>query len=101
LPEILIHNALPILCVDDTSVIVTDSNIVDFQFNITVVFEQLNNWFNVNLLLSKLKKKTCSINFKTENAHQIDCKLQYENKLIANLSDTKLSRIKPPYHIGL
>jgi hypothetical protein len=39
LPEILIHSALPILCIDDTSVIVTDSNTVDFQFNITVVFE--------------------------------------------------------------
>ena len=28
-----------------------------------------------------------SINFKTKNARQIDCTLQYENKFIANLSD--------------
>ena len=51
LSEILIHNALPILFVDDTSVIVNDPNIVDFQFNTKVVFEQLNKWFNVNLFL--------------------------------------------------
>jgi hypothetical protein len=37
LPEVLIYNALPIHFADDTSVIVTDSNIVDFQFNIKVV----------------------------------------------------------------
>ena len=41
LPEVLIYNALPILFADDTRVIVTDSNIVDFQFNIKVV---LNNY---------------------------------------------------------
>ena len=41
LPEVLIRNALPILFADNTSVIVTDSNIVDFHFNIKVVFEQL------------------------------------------------------------
>jgi len=28
-----------------------DSNIVDFQLNIKIVLEQLNDWFNVNLLL--------------------------------------------------
>jgi hypothetical protein len=33
------------------SVTVTVSNIVDFQCNIKVEFEQLNSWFNVNLLL--------------------------------------------------
>jgi hypothetical protein len=53
LPEVLIHNALPILFADNTSVIVTDSNIVDFQFNVKVVFEQLNNWFYINLLIFK------------------------------------------------
>jgi hypothetical protein len=53
LPKALIQNALPILFTDDTSVIVNDSNIVDFQLNVNVVSEQLNNWFNINLLLLK------------------------------------------------
>jgi len=54
LPEVLIKNVLPILLADDTSVIVTDSNIVDFELNMKVVFEQLNSWFNVNVLLLNL-----------------------------------------------
>ena len=56
LPKLLIKNVLPILLADDTSVIVTDSNIVDFQLNMKVVFEQLNNWFNVNVLLLKFER---------------------------------------------
>jgi len=36
-----------------------------------------------------LKKKKSFIHFKTPYAHEIHGKLQYENKFIANLSDTK------------
>jgi len=57
LPKVLIQNALPILFADDTSVIVIDSNVVDFQLNMKIVFEQLNDWFNVNLLLLNFEKK--------------------------------------------
>jgi hypothetical protein len=39
LPTVLIHNAFPILFTDYTSIIVTDSNIVGFQFHIKVLFE--------------------------------------------------------------
>jgi hypothetical protein len=60
LPEVLIHNAFPILFADVTSIIVTDSHIVDLQFHIKVVFEQLNNWFSVNLL-QILKKQVLLI----------------------------------------
>jgi hypothetical protein len=49
LTQSLTPNAFPILFAD-TSIIVTDSNIVDFQFHIKGAFEQLNNWFDVHLL---------------------------------------------------
>ena len=55
--KVLIQNALPLLFTDDTSVIVTDSNIIDFQLNMKVAFEQLNSWFNVNLLLLNFGRK--------------------------------------------
>ena len=55
LPKVLIQNALPILFADNTSIIVTDSHIIDFQLNMRVVFEQLNNW--LNLLLLNFEKK--------------------------------------------
>jgi hypothetical protein len=57
LPKVLIHSAFPTLFTDDTSIIVTDSNIVDFQLHIKVVFEQLNNWFSVDLLSLNFEKK--------------------------------------------
>ena len=94
LPKVLIQNALLILFTDDTIVIVADSDIVDFQLNMKVVYEQLNDWFNVDLLLLNFEK-TGFIHFKTKNAHEINGKLQYENKFIANLSDTNFSRIMP------
>jgi hypothetical protein len=40
LPKVLIQNALSILFADDTSVIVTDPNIIDFQLNMKILFEQ-------------------------------------------------------------
>jgi len=46
-----------------------------------VVFEQLNNWFNVNLLLINFEK-TGFIHFKTKIACEINGKLQYENNLL-------------------
>jgi len=57
LPKALIQNVLLILFTDDTSIIVTNSNTVDFQLNVNVAFEQLNTWLNVNLLSLNLKKK--------------------------------------------
>jgi len=57
---LLIQNTLPILFAGGTSVIVTDSNIVDFQLNMNVVSEQLNNWFNVNLLSLNFEKNRVS-----------------------------------------
>jgi hypothetical protein len=45
-------------------------------------------------------KKPGSINFKTKNARQIDCKLQYGNKFIANLSDTKFLALYLPITLG-
>jgi hypothetical protein len=80
LPEVLIQNASPILFTDDTSIIVTDSNIIDFQLDMKVTFEQLNNWFNVEGSFT---------HFTTKNAREINSKLQYENKFIANLSYIK------------
>ena len=60
LPEVLIQNVLPILFADDTSIIFTGSDIIDFQLNMKVVFEQLNKWFNVKLLLINFEKKYVS-----------------------------------------
>jgi hypothetical protein len=53
-----------------------------------VVLDELNDCFNVNLSLLNLRKMGF-INFKTKNAQEINGKLQYGNKFIGNLLDTK------------
>ena len=70
LPKILIGNSTLIVFADDTSVVITNSSIVDFQSNITAVFEQLNKWFNLNLLSLNFDK-TNFIQLKRKNARQI------------------------------
>jgi hypothetical protein len=42
LPKILIGNSILMLCADGVNVVITNSNIVDFQSDIKAVFEQLN-----------------------------------------------------------
>ena len=92
LPQVLIQNASPILFTDDTSITVTDSNIIDFQLDMEVTFEQLNKWFKVKSLLLNFGEGGGGgsfTHFTTKNACGINSKLQYENKFIANLSYIK------------
>ena len=58
LPKALIQNALLVRLADDSSIVDSDSNIVDLQLKMNVVFDQLNNWFNVFLSSLNLKKKS-------------------------------------------
>jgi len=56
LSKLLIWNATLIIFTDDASAVTTNSNTVDFKSNIKAVFEQLNNWFNLNLLPLNFQK---------------------------------------------
>jgi hypothetical protein len=84
-PEILIGNSIQILVADDTSVVVITSNIVDSQSNIKAVFEQLNKWFNFNLLPLKLIKLILCI-LKQNNTHNLDIVIKHNNRCISNTS---------------
>jgi hypothetical protein len=79
LPKILIGKSIPIVFTDDTSIVITNSSIVDFQSNITAVFEQLYKWFNLNLLSLSFDKINF-IHLKRKNVRQnvtIDAFLTY------------------------
>lgn len=58
------------------SVVITNSSIVDFQANITAVFELLNKQFNLNLL---------SLNFDKTNFICLKRKNSRQNMTIATL----------------
>jgi hypothetical protein len=50
LPKAVNNNSKPVLFSNDTSVIVSNPNLVNFENDLIFSFEQLNAWFNTNLL---------------------------------------------------
>ena len=46
----------PVLCADDTSLIITNSNSQMFKKNINSAILQLNRWLNSNQILLNLEK---------------------------------------------
>ena len=75
----------PILFTDDTSVIISNSDPFVSQNGLKEVFEQLNRWFNTNLLFLNFSK-TEFIKFKTKNIYEYDHDIntEYDNKKISN-----------------
>jgi hypothetical protein len=45
-----------VLHVDDTSIIVADSNNSSFETNLNQTFKDINAWFNANLLILNFSK---------------------------------------------
>jgi hypothetical protein len=61
------YNSKPVLFADDTSVIVSNSDLVNFKNGLTFSFEQLNAWLNKNLL-SLNYDKTQYVHYRTNNS---------------------------------
>ena len=87
LPMLLNMISTPILFADDTSVIISNPDPFVFQNGLKEVFEQLNRWFNTNLLFLNFSK-TEFIKFKTKNIYEYDhdINIEYDNKNISNFS---------------
>jgi hypothetical protein len=49
-PNIVQYNSKPTLFADDTSLIISNPNHIDFKTNINNVFSHLNKWFDDNSL---------------------------------------------------
>jgi hypothetical protein len=54
-----------VLFADDTSIIITDTNKLDFNIDINQTFQDINTWFNVNLLTLNFNK-THYLEFRTK-----------------------------------
>jgi hypothetical protein len=67
LPLFLNRTSIPILFADDTSVLVTSLNFMEFNKSFSEIIQKLNKWFSTNLLSLNLDK-TYFIHFKTKTA---------------------------------
>jgi len=88
LPKAIEHKAIPILCADDTSILITSPNNIQFQNDFNIGFGQLNKLFEA-YLLSLNFNKTCFIQFTNKITCTSDIQIAYEDKHICTAIDTK------------
>jgi hypothetical protein len=87
LPKVVNNNSKPVLFADDTSIIVSNPNMVNFTNDLTLVFE-LNKWVNSNLL-SLNYNKTQHVQFRTTNALTAQIDISYKNRYIPSDTNTR------------
>ena len=58
-PKVIGHKAIHILFADDTSVLITNPNYIQFQCELNIVLGQLSKWFKDNLLSLNLSRPIC------------------------------------------
>jgi hypothetical protein len=72
---------------DHTSIIITDTNKLNFKMNLNQTFKDINTWFNVNLLTLNFNK-TQYAEFKSKNYYNITTQINYNQKSISNVTQT-------------
>ena len=82
------HRAIPILFADDTSILITIPNNIQFHSDLNIVFGQLNKWFKANLLGLNFDKNYF-IQFINKSTCTSDIKIMYEDKQICTAIEAK------------
>jgi hypothetical protein len=77
-----------VLFTDDTSIIITDKNKLDFNTNINQTFQDINTCFNVTLLTLNFNK-TQYFEFRTKNYCNVNTQINYDKKCITNATEIK------------
>ena len=85
--QITNENSKIVLFADDTSMIITSPSPSNFEKSVNKITQDINEWFNTNLLSLNLDK-THFMQFVTKNSSSIDFNIMYRNK-IANVYNTK------------
>jgi hypothetical protein len=88
LPEVVKNNSKPVLFAEDTSVTVSNPDLVNFKNDLSFSFEQLNAWFSINLL-SLNYDKTRYVHFRTNNSLIPQVEISYKNRYIFNDTITR------------
>jgi hypothetical protein len=88
LPKVVNDNTEPVLFADDISIIASNPNLVEFKNSLISPFQQLNAWFNINLL-SLNYNKTQFIPFVTTNNQTTHLDISYNNRYIPDDTNTQ------------
>jgi hypothetical protein len=88
LPNIIVIKPTPIVLVDDTSIIITNSSPIDYGNNIIQILKNINDWFKANLLTLNFDK-THFIQCLTKNSDAMGMHADYGNNQIPESTNTK------------
>jgi len=82
LPRITNDNAKITLFADDTNIIITNPNLINFKKNVNNTIKDINEWFHANLLFLN-RDKTHYMQFMTKNSPLIDFDITHGKRKIA------------------
>jgi hypothetical protein len=88
LPKIINKISAPIIFADDTSILFTHSNLIDFNKTISIVFTTSNKWLGANQLFLNFKK-TNYVHFTTKRNMSVNLQIGFNNNFITNSFYTK------------
>ena len=77
-----------VLFADDTRIITTDTNRDDFNLHANMLFNDINTWFNNNLLNLNFSK-THNLEFRSIKHYNINIQIQHNHNFISDTSETK------------
>ena len=77
-----------VLYVDDTSIVLTDTNRDDINLHANLLFTDINNWFLNNSLNLNLNK-THYLEFKPMKQYRASMQIQYNDNYLSKVSQTK------------
>jgi hypothetical protein len=81
-------NTTLVLYADDTSMIVTGSNLVQFLTEISATFDDINEWFRINLMYLNYEKKHY-LQLRTKNSQKLDLNITLAYKHINTSTNIK------------
>jgi hypothetical protein len=77
-----------VLFADDTSIIVTDTNQLNFKRNLNQTFQDINTWFNANLLTLNYNK-TQYVEFRPMNYYNVTTQISHDQTKLTNVTESK------------
>lgn len=88
LPQTINRVADPVLFADDTSIVISHTNLEEFKSSINLVLEQTANWFRSNFLSLNFNK-THFLQFSTKTQKENKIQIITTNSIITNTNSTK------------
>jgi hypothetical protein len=86
LPKIINKDNNMVLYADDTSIIITDTNKLNFNINLNQTFKDINIWLNANLLTLNFNE-TQYLEFRSTNCCNIATQINRDQKSITNITE--------------